>query len=118
MEEVDFEILAKVITFNCVRNTFLEDLHAGITPSSKTGNYSDVKVVTPYGEIEWNNLSRISDEEMKKMMIEIVNKIYTLLLNFDLLSKFYRYPEHWDKAKENKELIKKIKQLLNEVPPI
>ena len=113
MKKVDFEMLAKVVTNNCVRNTFLEDLHAGITPSSKTGDYSDVKVVTPYGEIEWNNLSRISDKEMKKLMIEIVNKIYTLFLNFDLLSKFYRYPEHWDKAKENIEFINKMKQLLN-----
>ena len=25
----------------CVRNTGLEDLHAGIFPSSKTGDYSD-----------------------------------------------------------------------------
>lgn len=32
-------------------NTELEDLHAGISPSSKTGDYTDVKVVTPYGEI-------------------------------------------------------------------
>ena len=34
-------------------NTELEDLHAGISPSSKTGDYTDVKVVTPYGEIKW-----------------------------------------------------------------
>jgi len=37
----------------CVRNTGLEDLHAGVAPSSATGDYSDVKVVTPYGEIPW-----------------------------------------------------------------
>jgi hypothetical protein len=40
--------LAKAIVALCVRNTFLEDLHAGTTPSSKTGDYLDVKVVTPY----------------------------------------------------------------------
>jgi len=43
--------LAKLIAFECFRNTELENLHAGKFPSSKTGDYSDVKVVSPYGEI-------------------------------------------------------------------
>jgi hypothetical protein len=71
--------LAKAIAALCVRNTFLEDLHSGTTPSSKSGDYSDVKVVTPYGEIPWQKLSRISDDEMKRLMKEIVNKLYTFL---------------------------------------
>src|SRR5438093_9756136 len=50
---------------HCVRNSSLEELHAGTFPSSKTGDYTDVKVVSPYGEIAWNQLGRISDEEMK-----------------------------------------------------
>jgi len=52
-------------------NTELENLHAGISPSSKTGDYSDVKVVTPFGEIPWNQLSRISDIEMRSLMLSI-----------------------------------------------
>ena len=40
--------LAKALAVTCVRNTFLEDLHAGITPSSRTGDHADVTVVTPY----------------------------------------------------------------------
>jgi hypothetical protein len=35
-------LLAKSIAALCVRNTFLEDLHSGTTPSSKSGDYSDV----------------------------------------------------------------------------
>lgn len=63
-----------------VRNVdLLEDLHSGITPSTKTGDYSDVKVVTPYGEIPWNNLSRISDKEMHELMVRI-EKIITFTL--------------------------------------
>jgi len=46
---------AKSLVELCVRNTSLEDLHAGIFPGSETGDYSDVKVVTPYGEIPWSN---------------------------------------------------------------
>jgi hypothetical protein len=79
MDKTTAAILAKAITAICVRNGYLEDLHAGITPSSKTGDYSDVKVVTPYGEIPWAKLSRISDEEMKHLMKGIVNQVYTYL---------------------------------------
>ncbi len=71
--------LAKYVAALCVRNTFLEDLHSGTVPSSKTGDFSDVKVVTPFGEIPWHELSRISDEEMKKLMKEVVDKLYTFL---------------------------------------
>ena len=64
----------KFIALECFRNSKLEDLHTGISPSSKTGDYSDVKVVTPYGEIPWNNLSRLNDDEMKELMIDVVNR--------------------------------------------
>src|SRR5438309_1821897 len=95
--------LAKAIAALCVRNTFLEDLHSGTTPASETGDYSDVKVVTPYGEIPWQQLSRISDEEMKRLMKEIVNKVYTFLCRQDdpaFLQAFMalgnRYAAKWD----------------------
>lgn len=42
----------------------LEDIHSGKTPSSTTGDYSDIKVVSPSGEIPWNELSRINQTEM------------------------------------------------------
>lgn len=63
----------------CVRNTSLEDLHAGLVPGSKTGDFSDMKVVTPFGEIPWTRVSRISDEEMKALMIEVTNRVFTFL---------------------------------------
>ena len=75
--------LAKDMTVLCVRHTGLEDLHAGIFPDSKTGDYDDVKVVTPYGEIPWNNVSRISDDEMRAFMKQVVDRLYTVLLRLD-----------------------------------
>jgi len=69
----------------CVRNTQIEDLHAGVFPASQSGDYNDVKVVSPYGEIAWNDLSRISDAEMKALMIEIVNKVFTFLVHSEYL---------------------------------
>jgi hypothetical protein len=74
--------LAQMLAFHCVRNTSLEDLHAGMFPSSQTGDYSDVTVVSPYGEITWNRLGRSSDEEMKPLMEEMVDRLYPFLLLF------------------------------------
>src|SRR5215472_15855737 len=71
--------LAKYLAQQCFRNTMLEDLHAGIVPDSQTGDYTDVVVRSPYGEIPWPRLSRLSDEEMKALMIDVVNKTYRAL---------------------------------------
>jgi hypothetical protein len=109
MKEMDKSVaavLAKAIAAVCVRNGFLEDLHSGTTPSSKTGDYSDVKVVTPYGSIPWRDVSRISDEEMKRLMKGIVDQIYTFLSRQEdpaFLEAFLRmgsmYAARWDEPK-------------------
>lgn len=71
--------LAKYLVQRCFRNSVLEDLHAGTVPDSKSGDYSDVKVVTPFGEIPWQRLSRIDDAEMKALMIDVVQRTYEFL---------------------------------------
>jgi hypothetical protein len=83
MNKEEARRMALSMAVYCVRNTFLENLHAGIAPSSKAGDYSDVKVVSPYGEIPWRRLSRFDDNEMRTLMKEVVNKIYTVLLRMD-----------------------------------
>src|SRR5215475_9191758 len=90
--------VATMLAFHGVRNSYLEDLHAGIFPSSHTGDYTDVKVVSPYGEIAWNRLGRISDEEMQRLTEDIVHRLYTFL--FSLLSsgepdRGMPLPKHW-----------------------
>lgn len=90
--------LAQMLAFHCVRNSYLEDLHAGIFPSSMTGDYTDVKVVSPYGEIAWNQLGRISDAEMQRLSEDIVNRLYTFLLHFLTSGEPDRgipLPKHW-----------------------
>ena len=71
--------LAKHIVLKCFRNSILEDLHAGTVPDSKCGDYTDVVVRTPFGEIPWNDLSRLDDAEMKALMIDAVNVTYHLI---------------------------------------
>ncbi len=71
--------LAKYIVLRCVRNSGLEDLHAGIAPSSATGDYADVTVTSPFGTIPWPRLSRFNDDEMKQLMVDVVDRTYQLL---------------------------------------
>jgi hypothetical protein len=98
------EKVAKSLVGSCVRNA-LEDVHAGIFPSSQSGDYSDVKVVTPYGEIPWTRLGRISDEEMKVLMIDIVNKTYTFLRYLEELAAESAQTRHWDRPKLDQDLM-------------
>jgi hypothetical protein len=66
--------LAKYIALHCFRNTdVLEDLHSGEVPISEAGDYSDVRVITPNGQIPWSDLSRLDNREMKALMIDVVN---------------------------------------------
>jgi ligand-binding SRPBCC domain-containing protein len=71
--------LAKCLVLQCFRNSRLEDLHAGIAPSSATGDYVDVTVTSPFGVIPWPRVSRFNDEEMKQLMIEVVDQTYRFI---------------------------------------
>jgi hypothetical protein len=71
--------LAKYLVHRCFRNSVLEDLHAGIAPDFKAGDYSDVLVSTPFGEIPWPKLSRFDDKEIKTLMIDVVQKTYEFI---------------------------------------
>jgi hypothetical protein len=76
--------LARIMALLCLRNTQLEALHAGLTPVTRTGDYSDVFVVDAEGRhIPWTDVSRIDDAEMRALMQEVVNRIYTFHLCAD-----------------------------------
>ena len=103
--------LAKAIVAHCFRNTILEDIHAGAVPVSTAGDYSDVFVVDANGnKILWNEVSRISQAEMKELMQTAVNRVHSVLshegnagfeervLNHALLSTL-----KWDKPKIDNE---------------
>jgi hypothetical protein len=71
--------LAKYLVLQCFRNSILENLHAGVSPSSATGDYSDVTVQSPYGTIPWPKVSRLNDDEMKSLMIDVVDRVYSFI---------------------------------------
>jgi len=95
--------LAKVMALMCVRNTKLEDIHAGRSPISETGDYSDVFVHDAQGrKIPWTDVSHIDDAEMKALMKEVVNHLYTFLLHIDdpdfqaLMERWATVSRKWD----------------------
>lgn len=109
------EKIAKTLALMCVRNTFLEDLHAGKVPVSRTGDYSDVKVIDGSGqEIPWAELSRLDDAEMKKLLKEIVNRLYTWFRKSDdpafgaKMERWVQVAQKWDEPELDKDFLAKI----------
>jgi hypothetical protein len=95
--------LAKTLTAMCVRNAEIENIHAGKPIVSKTGDYSDVKIIDAEGnEFTWPEVSRISDDEMKVLMKGIVNRLYTFMMQgddprFDKNMNYHkRFTRMWD----------------------
>ena len=68
----------------CVRNTMLEDIHAGTEPVSRTGDFTDVVVIDADGRrIPWPEVSRIGTDEMGRLMRQVVNRLYTFQAKAD-----------------------------------
>lgn len=96
-------VMAKAMALICVRNTCLETLHAGPGVVSHTGDYSDVIVTDANGrQVPWSEVSRISDDEMRELMREIVNRLYTFQLRIgeeefrDYLDRQLTSTRNWD----------------------
>lgn len=109
-ERRDTERLALTIVETCVRNTGLETLHAGTFPRSAVGDYTDVTVATPYGDIPWTEVSRISDDEMKALMIEVVDRVFTYLSFPEELAGVRTATGAWDRPRLNADLMKTVRR--------
>lgn len=110
-EQEDLKRLTLALVETCVRNTRLEDLHAGRTPRSLTGDYSDVTVLTPDGAIPWTEVSRITDEEMKALMIEITNRLYTCLSVPEALDGLRTATGRWNPPQLEDNLMRRVDRI-------
>ena len=104
--------LAKTMAMLCVRNTHLETIHAGRTPITKTGDYSDVFVVDADGlRIPWMEVSHINEDEMRNLMRDIVNRLYTFHLCADdpklqaQIERWMGVAGKWDEPKIDQRMI-------------
>ena len=102
-------LLVRTMALLCVRNTALEDIHAGRAPVTRTGDWSDVTVVDAEGRcILWPEVSHFGDDAMRELMREIVDNLYNLY-TFLLLSRepgfleraaiWMRSASRWDEPK-------------------
>ena len=96
MNEECLQHLANVITVLCVRNDpTLETIHKCKTPISNSSDFSDVFVIDVEGnKIPWNEVSRISQDEMKSFMKNVSNHIYDFLCKMDdkeFINKFMEF---------------------------
>ena len=96
-------LLVRAMAMQCVRNTALEDIHAGAGPVTRTGDWSDVTVVDAEGRrIPWPEVSHFGDDDMRALMREIVDKLYTFLLLsrepgfMDCIGIWMRSASRWD----------------------
>ena len=117
-------VMSKAMTLICVRNTCLETLHAGPGVVSHTGDYSEVPVTDANGrQIPWSELSRISDDEMRDLMREIVNPLYTFQLRVgeqefrDYLDLQLTSTQSWDEPRHDWNLAPGTLAELERVPP-
>ncbi|NVM39131.1 hypothetical protein HWX16_02205 [Ochrobactrum intermedium] len=104
--------LARTMAMLCVRNTHLESIHAGRTPVTRTGDWSDVAVVDADGNrIAWTDVSHISDDEMRDLMQDIVNRLYTFHLCADdpklqaEIQKWMAVAGKWDEPEIDQRMI-------------
>lgn len=109
--------MAKTLAMMCVRNTGIETLHAGIVPVTHAGDYSDVRVIDADGrEIAWNDVSHLDDDQMRALMREIVNRLYTFNVSIDDLEfrdrvdRWARTADRWDEPDSDLEFFRNLAQ--------
>ena len=94
--------LAKAMAMFCVRNTKLEDIHAGLVPATRTGDYSDVTLIDADGRrIPWPEVSHFDDDAMRDLMRQVVDRFYTFQEFADdprllrLMERWSTVTRHW-----------------------
>ena len=99
-------LLVRTMALMCVRNTALEDIHAGRVPVTRTGDFSDVMVVDADGRrIPWPQVSHFDDDAMRDLMREIVDKLYTFQIRsrepgfLECIGIWMRSASRWDEPK-------------------
>ena len=71
-------LLVRTMVLLCFRNSVIEDIHAGLVPVTRTGDYSDVTVIGADGRrIPWPEVSHIDQNAMCDLMRQVVDRLYT-----------------------------------------
>ncbi len=86
-------------------------------PVSKTGDFTDVKVIDADGrEIPWPEVSHFDNDAMRALMQQIVNRIYTFYLKSDdpqfrqKIDRWMGPSVRWDKPDLDERFVRKVEQ--------
>ena len=108
-------VVAKGMAVMCFRNTTIEDFHDRTAPVSHTGDFSDVVVIDANGRrIPWREVSHISQDEMRDLMRQVVNQLYTCQLYagdpdfFGLLCHAAAEARAWDEPELDEGMLKSL----------
>ena len=114
-EEHMAAVVAKGMAVMCFRNTIVEDLHDGMAPVSRTGDFSDVVVIDADGRrIPWREASHIEQDEMRDLMRKVVNRLYTCHLHsgdpdfFGILSWAAAEARAWDEPEHDEGMLESL----------
>ena len=115
-EERIAALLAKLMAMICVRNTGIEELHAGTVPVTHTGDYSDVFITDADGrQFPWFDASHLDDDQMRSLMRQIVDRLYTFHLKADdpgfrdYLDRWLAVADRWDEPQVDENMIRMIR---------
>ena len=106
-----YKKISKTLVAMCFRNAEIESIHAGRSPVTKTGDYSDVVIIDADGNvIPWNDIAHIPDSQMKMLIKSMVNKLYTFFIQAEDLrfcedmELHYKMTFKWDEPEIDPDL--------------
>ena len=99
-------LFIRTMVLVCFRNTMLEDIHAGLTPVTRTGDYSDVTVIDADGRrIPWPDVSHIDNDRMRDLMRQVVDRVHTFTVRsnesgfLERIDLWMKAASRWDEPK-------------------
>ena len=111
---------ARVMGLLCVADSKLGEFGEGLSPVTRTDDYSDVVVVDADGRIiPWQRVARLDRTEMERTMREVVDRLYTDLRNMEAAEmatlRKHREDEtsQWSRPRENPGLKKQLEVIVS-----
>ena len=99
-------LLVRTMVLLCVRHSVIEDIHAGLVPITRTGDYTDVTVIDADGRrIPWPEVSHIDDNAMRDFMRQVVDRVYTFEVRakdpgfLERIERWAQIASRWDEPK-------------------
>ena len=107
--------MARLMALTCVRNAWVENIRASLTPVTRTADGFDVTVVDTDGRrIPWPEASYFGDEAIRDLMRQVANRLYTLRAMIDgpalqaVLDHWHSAAAAWNEPELDREFMKEI----------